>query len=175
MVDTETTGRDRKKDMLLEVTLLNVVNGEVRNRLDFTVFRPRVGGDVDRLVSYAQNGLLSAANDEEHALSLQQAHCAVNGFLVANFPEDCVAVGKDVWQVSLPFLEEDLQIPTELFSDRSFDPCCRLVRHDDEDVPGLVECARRLGLDKPRDDHRSATGAELVHRVVEASLKRNES
>ncbi len=171
VLDVETTGLNPAKHMLLEVTLLKVVDGKITNRYDAIRHAPQVVGDTQAILWHARNGLLEACADEETALSLDMIADGVQGFLRSNWgPDPVVVASKNGWKLDLPFLTVDLEIPFDTWHHRVLDPAPKLMTPDDDELPSLAECARRVGIN-PRDDHRSATGALLLHEVIERAWK----
>lgn len=169
VVDVETTGLNPAKDMLLEVCLLAVKGGEVQSRHDILLHRPRVVGDPEALVRHAKNGLLEECADEDRTSDAETASEALCVWLNQQFGADdgpIVVAGKTAWKLDLPFLAADLNIRPDTWHHRVIDPAGKLMRWDDDAPPGLLECARRVGIEKPKDDYRAGTGALLLFEVI---------
>lgn len=174
VMDTETTGLNPAKDMLLEVCLLSIRGEEIAARFDVVIHRPKVVGDPEAIIRHAKNGLLEECADEERSIPCEESSDAMCAWLHQQFGTDTdpiLVAGKNVWKLDIPFLAADLSIKPDTWHHRAIDPACKLMRWDDESPPGLLECARRVGLEKPKDDHRAGTGALLLWEVVKRAWK----
>jgi len=173
VVDIETTGLNPEKHLLLEVTVLNVKEGVISNRFDAVRYLPELMGSTQAILWHARNGLLEACLDRDNALPTEALSSALTSFLDTNWTHDTpiVVAAKNGWKLDLPFLKADLGIATDTWHHRTIDPAGKLMTRDDEEPPSLIECARRVGIEKPRDDHRSGTGAMLLYHVVEGAWK----
>lgn len=169
VLDVETSGLCPQSDMLLEVCALCVEEGEVVGQFDAVVHRPRVVGTSEALRMHTTNGLLEECADPDRSLLLSVVSDTFSAWLHTHFGADegpVLVAGKNVWKLDIPFLMVDLKLKAELFHHRALDPAGKLMRWSDDAPPGLVECARRVGLNVTKDDHRAETGAKLVLEVI---------